>query len=225
MLKKCINIFNNEILTASSAFFTFVTINSMAQSDVKIYHALNKNAATWNIITSSLRDNFLITLGRIFDKNKRSFSACYFIDKCKKNIHEFGADSLRERKIESVSGDEPEWLDGYIEGAYSPSGSDFDKLGHVVSQAYEMYSSVYEKIRHKLVAHADAEAIFGSKNMFEQTSIDTIKQILRLLFQVHGVVWQLYYNGMNIDVGDYNFNEEEYVSKDVKGLLEMLAKE
>jgi len=61
--------------------------------------------------------------------------------------------------------------------------------------------------------------------MFEQTSIDTIKQILRLLFQVHGVVWQLYYNGMNIDVGDYNFNEEEYVSKDVKGLLEMLAKE
>ena len=185
-IEKELKVFADEVHVASVAFFTWKCINNIAAGDKKIFRALNSNALSWKIIQHSLQTTFLITLGRIFDTDSRSYSVQSLIDYCIVNIDQFSKEALRERKLGDSDGGK--WIDGYVEKSYQPKEDDFIGLKDWLSGYEETYTDVYKPIRNKLMAHMDRDTFESKDDLFEKTNIGQIEDMLCFLFQISEVI-------------------------------------
>jgi len=154
--------FQSELNVACLFFYTCKNIKNIAVGDKKVYHALNRNKLSWNIILSPLQSTFFIVLGRLFDIDGKTFSVHTFLRACIENIEQFSKDALRERKIKGSEADKLSWLDEYIEKSYQPNKEDFLKLKGEVSKRQKRYESIYKPIRHKIFAHKELKETFYS---------------------------------------------------------------
>ena len=214
--------FSAEVGGAAQAFFLWKGINNCATDDREIYHVLNKQALSWNILTRSLQTTFFIVLGRLFDTDKDAFSAQAFLKGCIDNIDQFSKDALRKRKLEGSSGAVPEWLENYMEEAYVPEVKDFQILRGELSKQRQHYEKIYRPIRNMVIAHKDAAFMENVESLFGNTSIEDIEKFLWFLHQIEEVIFRLLYDGRLTKIGDYGFNEEQYVVNDIRALLEKL---
>ena len=128
IIEKNLKYFGSELDDLMYSFYAWEYINKMAIDDKAINTALNKNALSWITFLRSLQSSFFITLGRIFDneKKKNHFSIYYLLNTCIDNIDEFSKDSLRSRRING--GNEPDWLEEYKKDTYEAKREDFDNL-------------------------------------------------------------------------------------------------
>ena len=212
-------VYGKEVTNASWSFYVWKHINNVACNNAEVQKALSKNALCWRVITHSLQNTFLITLGRIFDNDGRSLTAERLLKMCITHINQFGGEALRDRKMAGVDGPEPGWLDEYVRAAYRPTEDD---LGSLLSQVLEqkaIHNEFYTPIRHKVVAHRDWDTIARVDELFGKTNIGQIQEMLDLLFQIEKIVWDLLYNGKLNQVGDYKFDEEGRVREDVEAML------
>ena len=214
--------FSAEVDGASQAFFLWKGINNLATDDREIYRILNEQALSWNILTRSLQTTFFIVLGRLFDTDKDAFSAQAFLKGCIDNIEQFSKDALRKRKLEHSPGTVPEWLENYIEEAYVPEIKDFKILRGELSKQQKHYEKIYRPIRNMVMAHKDAAIMDNVESLFGKTRIEDIEKFLCFLHQIKMVIFHLLHNGMLTKIGDYSFNEEQYVVNDIRALLEKL---
>ena len=220
-MERLYNIYSNEIETVCQTFFLWKGINNIAFNNEDIFNGLNESPLSWNTITFSLQNYYFILLGRLFDTDGDSFSAHTFLRNCIENIDQFSKENLRNRKIESTSGD-LSWLDSYIENAYEPTGDDFQRLRGEITKHKKIYEEIYRPIRNKVIAHKDQETIDVRTELYRKTDIGEIEEILNVLFQVKEVVFQLLYNGKLCKIGDFNFNEEERVVTDAEKMLNFI---
>lgn len=218
-LEAALEVYGKEVTNATWSFFVWKHINNVASSNADIRHVMNQNALSWRVAVHSLQTTFIITLGRIFDNDGRSLSVETLLEMCKANLGMFGGDALRARKMATMNGDEPDWLNDYVRDAYTPTVDDIDNLLAQAQKEKELYREVYNPIRSKVMAHRDWASAFKVGELFEKTSIGQIQEILDFLFQVESVIWDLLYNGQLNEVGSYGFEEEDRVQKDVEELL------
>lgn len=162
-------------------------------------------------------------MGRLFDNDARSLTAEKLLNMCIVNIGQFGREALKARKLAAISGDEPDWLDDYVNTAYQPTESDLESLLTQVLVQKEVYRTVYAPIRHKVMAHKDWDTIANVDELFEETNIGQIQEMLDHLFQIKKIIWDMLYNGKLNEVGHYNFDEEGRVQADVEALLGRLV--
>jgi AbiU2 len=221
-IRQLLNIFRNELNTAGQSFYAWKAINNLASSSKEIYNLLNKNSLSWNIINRSLINTFFITLGRIFDTDKESFSVHAFMRACINNIEQFSKESLRKRRIVDLKGDNPYWLDKFIEESYVPVAKDFQMLRGETSKQQKEYENIYKPIRHKIIAHTDKETIEIANELFNKTNIEQIEGFLQFLYQIEMIVFNLLENGRLSKIGDFDYNENDYIQKDIEGLLNKL---
>jgi len=221
-LKRLHKLFRNEVTTACWSFFVWKSINNIASGNKEIYNALNENALSWSIITHSLQNNFFVTIGRLFDTSGDAFSIHAFLRACIDNIDQFGIDALRKRKLLGISGEEPDWLDGYLEEAYVPSVEDFQRLRGEISKHQKDYEAIYRPIRNKVIAHKDRQTMENVNKLFGKTDIGQIEGFLWFLYQIENIVSDLLFNGRLAGIGHYTFAEDDFVAKDVSGLLARL---
>jgi len=215
--------FQSEVNVACWSFYTWKNIHNIAAKDNKIYRALNKNSLSWNIILHSLQSTFFITIGRLFDTDKKTFSVHAFLRACIGNIDQFSKNALRERKLKSSEADKMPWLDEYIEKSYQPKKEDFLRLKGEVSKRQRRYELIlYRPIRHKIFAHKDLKEIKLVDELFRKANIGEMQDLLCFLYQIESIIFELLYNGRLMNVGDFTFNEEESVMKDVAGLLDKI---
>ena len=214
--------FESEVNVACWSFYTWKNIHNVAAGDKKIHHALNRNPLSWNIILYSLQCTFFITIGRLFDTDRRSFSVHTFLRKCSENADQFSKDSLRKRRIKGYEADKPSWLDEFIEKSYQPNKEDFLKLKGEVSKRQKLYNSIYKPIRHEIFAHKDIERIKYVDILFKKVKIDEIQDLLYSLYQIKMIIRELLENGIWEKIGYYPFNEEKFVIKDIEGLLDKI---
>jgi len=221
-MEKLLNEFRGEVTNATWSFFVWKEINNIASGDREIYQSLNKNAVSWNMITHSLQSNFFITLGRLFDVDGDAFSIHAFLRSCIKNIDQFSKESLRGRKLRESRGEYPDWLDEYIENAYTPTEDDFHRLRGETSKIHKQYEDIYRPIRNKVIAHKEKASLGNVEELFEKTNIGQIESFMFHLVQIQEIVFQLLYNGRLTQIGDHKFDEEEYVMSDVRALMERI---
>lgn len=214
--------FHSELRLACGSFYAWKNIKNIAVEDKKVYHALNRNALSWNIILYSLQNTFFIVIGRLFDIDERTFSIHKLLRACIENIDQFSKDALRERKIKSSGTDELSWLDEYIEKSYQPNKEDFLKLKGEVSKRQKRYESIYKPIRHKVFAHKEFKEIKCIDKLFKKAKIGEMQDLLCFLYQIERIIFQLLNNGKLMNIGDFTFNEEELVMKDIAGLLDKI---
>lgn len=218
-LETALEAFGKEVTNACWSFYVWKHINNFASNDGVVLKVLNENALSWRVITHSLQSTFLITLGRLFDNDGRSLTAETLLKLCIANIDQFGKEPLRARKLASMGGPEPDWLDDYLSEAYLPTEEDLMSLLAQVLEQKEVYQPVYAPIRNKIMAHKDLDTIEKVNELFEKTNIGQIQQMLDFLHQIEKVIWDLLYNGKLNEVGHYEFNEEGLVQADVEALL------
>jgi len=221
-IERLLKLFRDEVITACWAFFVWKTINNMASGDPEVHKALNENAVSWNIITHSLQNTFFVTLGRIFDVDGNAFSIHAFLRACIENIGQFSVESLRERKLRDAKSEIPDWLGEYLSDAYVPCESDFQRLRGETSKRQKQYEEIYRPIRNKIIAHKEQQTIETADDFFGKTSIGQIEEILNFLFQVQSIIFQLFFNGRLCSIGDFTFDEDNYVQDDVEGMLRRL---
>jgi hypothetical protein len=214
--------FQSELNVACWSFYTWKNIHNIAVDDKEVYRALNRKSLSWNIILYSLQSTFFIAIGRLFDKDGRSFSIHTLISACIKNIDQFSKDALRERKIKGSKSDKLPWLDEYIVKSYQPNKEDFLKLKSEALKRQKHYESIYKPIRHKIFAHKDLKKIKHVDELFRKAKIGEMKDLLCFLYQIKMIIFELLYNGRLMNIGDFTFNEEEFVKKDIAGILDKI---
>jgi hypothetical protein len=214
--------FESELNIASRSFYTWRNIKKIAANDEKIHHALNGNALSWNIILYSLQSTYFITIGRLFDTDGRSFSVPMFLRECSENVDQFSKNALRERRMKGSEADKPFWLDELIEKSYQPNKEDFLKLKGEVSKRQKQYKSIYKPIRDKIIAHNELKETKYVNILFKKAKIDGMQDLLYSLYQIKMIIRELLENGIWEKIGYYQFNEEEFVMKDIAGLLDKI---
>ena len=129
---------------------------------------------------------------------------------------------MKQRKIDEAGGTKPDYLDTFIQTVYAPKQADFKTLKKNVSRVQECYEEKFRPIRHKVFAHNDSEYIANPGDLFADATVDDAEDILKTLYKVERVIWNLYTNGKKMNFGYWELKEEEDILKDTESLLKKI---
>lgn len=211
--------YRGDVNIAVSSFYAGKTINNLAASDQTVFCALNRNALSWRIIVHSLQVTFFAALGRIFDRDAQSVSVHRLLGVCKNEITQFSKLALEARKLKEAHGVRPEWLSDYLQGVYEADATDFDALAQILRRHEGTYTSTYQPIRHKVIAHNDLRTIEFKEALFSTTNIAEVEEILEFLHQVERFVSELHVNGRKTSLAQHTLDVKRYVREDLEKLL------
>lgn len=187
--------FCNEVHRIFSCYLFLRMLNNRIDDDKKLLSALNRTPMSWIVTRYSLNVTLFIILGRIFDVNNDAFSIDDLLKCCIDEIDSFSLKSLRERKMKDQNGIEPDWLADYIATSYQPDVQDFQRLRSEVAKRRKIFESVYRPIRHKLIAHTDKEYMDKTDDLWAETNIDELEEIIWFLHDLKETLYGVYQNG------------------------------
>ncbi len=213
--------YEDELTITSEAFYAWKKIHNLAQHDISICSAIDRNALFWTLILHSLQCTFFITLGRIFDTDDDSLTVKTLLEYCKNNIHDFSKANLRARKIEMCGNNEPDWLEKYMQDVYEPCENDFQVVQDYVDKQREIFNKC-KIIRNKIYGHADRETKGRENELFKKINLDEIQSMLENLHAVRMFLHHLIYNGYKFDLKDLVKSYDEKICEDIENLMATL---
>ena len=185
--------FQNESSIAARYLYAEMTINQCASQSKQVLNKLNETPAFWVTVTASLQSSAYISFGRVFER-KSKYNIEMLIRSAESNLDVFGEASLAERKREGNKTD-PEWLAEYLAEAHYPTASDFELLRKKIEKYRKVYSDGIKPARDEYYAHRVKEDHFEVQKLFARLKIKDVWKLSSFLYQLHEVLWQLYYNG------------------------------
>jgi hypothetical protein len=215
--------YRGEVNVATTSFYAWKSINSLAAADSELFQALQRNALSWNIVTHALQITFFTALGRLFDGDKRSLSVSTFIRRCRSSLDDFSKSSFEARRTSDNNGVRPGYMDEFLSSLYVPVSEDFEALAEAVVPWEKLYKAKYQPIRHKLIAHKDLATIGSTNSLFANTNIDEAERILEFLHQTAAFIEQLFHNGRLTKLSDHRLSEEDYIRQDLESLLRKIS--
>jgi hypothetical protein len=208
--------YEDELNITIGRFLFWQVLNSRKIISVKMLNKMNETPMAWNFIRYSLFVNYILGLGRIFDTDGDSFSIDDLLKTCIEEIDIFTKEELRKRK--AGSGLDSKHVDECISKAFEPTAKDFHVLRGEVSKRRKVFQDVYRPIRHKIIAHKDLEHLGNSDDLFSNTNVSEISDILEFLNSLQMALFGLYHNGRQPVLGAHKINRE-YYTNDFKKLL------
>lgn len=190
-----LEVFGNEAGEAIQFFYTWLTVHNVMGRDEEVLARLNEATLFWHSVLSGLLTATFITLGRVFDKDRRTHNA-YRLLRLAEEHHEtiFSKNALASRKRKS-SASADRWLNGYLEGAYVPKAGDFKRLRGHVDKRGKTYNSRYRSLRNRVFAHRDVMDLAAMKALFADTNKREMQQLLVFPSRLHKALWNLLNNG------------------------------
>lgn len=216
-----LEILRSEVVKAIQSFYTWKHINNYAAANPIVLKRMQQNSTFWNITVYALQTTFIITTGRLFDKDPRSSSIQKFLAEMASHPDYFSKQSLERRKCEATRGGNVSWLPDYLRDVWEPTTPDLEQLRDTINPTIEKYEQVYQPIRHKMFAHTD---IAVDRNaLLKETIITDIERILYTLYDTIEAVWQLYMNGMKPTLGVREYDDESRISKTTRRVMTKLT--
>lgn len=212
--------FSNEVHKAIGSFLFWKMLQNRVASEPKLLDGLNNTPLSWIMIRHALQVTLFMTLGRIFDIDDEAFSADDLLKTCINDIDIFSSSNLRIRKMEDQQ-KEPEWLDEYIDAAYVPDINDFQRLRGELSKHRKIFEQVYRPIRHKLIAHTDKKFIGKADDLWKETNIVEIEELMKFLHDLQCTLFEQYQNGTKPTLQGRNIDCDFYES-DYAQLLDLV---
>ncbi|MFO6420717.1 hypothetical protein ACLBKS_10985 [Hylemonella sp. W303a] len=189
-----LELFRTEAESAIQYFYAWHAIHTVAAGDPKIHRLLNEAPLFWNTSLGALQASTLVVLGRVFDPDSSSHSVTRLLASAHADLPIFSKEALAERK-RAQSANADEWLPEYLKTVYEPTGNDFRRLKKHLSIRRKIYEEKYRPLRHKVFAHRLVATQDEIANLFAQTSISELQQLLVFLRRLHQTLWELYFNG------------------------------
>jgi len=215
-----LKVLQDEIVKAELCFYSFIAIHNFL-SDHKAEG--NKNPLFWNTIKDALLGKFFVTIGRIFDEDKRSYSVVSFVRFCKVYNSIFSKKHLQERKKAELT---PSDLESYMERIpnVTVSKDDFEAVETGIADNKLVYYEKYENIRDKIFSHKDLKKITRESVLYSKAFINELEDLLNFLNKVTQVFWELYTNGTKIDLKKVKYESAKtIITKDVGEFLKRLS--
>lgn len=163
-----------------------------------------------------------MALGRIFDDGRDSHSIHKFLAACISRHQDFSFESLKERKRKIFKNEEGQ-LEEYMKETYQPEVRDFRELKREVKAHRRNFDEIYKDIRDYVFAHNIANAPGASAELFGNTKISDIEEMLAFLYDLQEVIWELYHNGIKPELGVKDYDYKKRISADVKQAMGMLV--
>lgn len=214
---KNLDLMDREVSIVIQSFYTYIGIHNYLSSNKVIYEIVNQNPSFWNITLDALKNNFLIALGRIFDKDKRANSIYKLVNTSLVNPQIFSKESLAKRRL--GNSDKPKWFDDFLSRAFEPSVNDLTILDEEVSKLRDVYESVYSDIRNKMIAHSELHDPVEISQLFGRTRVGEIEMLLYGLHDLLFVLRELFYNGKKPEFGIQTYDYEETITRTTQNVL------
>jgi hypothetical protein len=183
-----LEVFGHEVEEAIQCFYAEQTIHNVARENESVYHALNRNAAFWNLACRALQANAIIVLGRIFDRDSRAHTIDRLLQLAAKNPVIFSRTALEKRKLPHAGVHTAE----FMRTAYIPKKSDFARLQKYANKHRALYRAHYLELRDRFFAHRDRVDLTAA---FANANTRRLGRLLVFLERLHGGLWELLVNG------------------------------
>jgi hypothetical protein len=190
-----------DVEVAIKTNYAYLKIHNLAARDRAIFDRYQRDAHFWTLSTLSLQTTFFIAFGRIFDHRRDSFSIHKVVDATIANPAFFSKDALlRRRRRLNNGGLDPDWLD-FVNQAWEPTTADLEPLRTALIPHYERFKVIYQPIRHKYFAHRGTDNQQAISELFSQTRISDVSEILGFL---HTLIWSIQELANSARVPDLN---------------------
>lgn len=215
-------VLRNEVTNTIQSFYTWKHVNNYAANNEAALREMNRNPTFWNISAHALQTTFIITIGRVFDKDQRSHSIQKLLAKMAVHPEYFSRAALELRKRAAASrGGDVSWLPNFLRDVQEPTTADLERLRDALNPTIAKYEEVYQPIRHKMFAHndvaVDTDALLG------KSLIADVEQILYALHDMLEAVWQLYMNGTEPRLGERKYDYEDRISETTRRVMTSLT--
>lgn len=218
MIRPLLSEYSKEVAIATDCYFTLKHINNSGFEDKSIFRGLDRNARSWNIICYSLQCSYFIAIGRIFDIDSQTFSIHKLIAQCIENVDIFGVEQLKNRKSISFNGDS-NGLKQYIDHADNITAQHFQRLKGEIAKYQKIYEKKIRPIRHNHFAHKNFDLLHYTDNLFKDTQIIEIENIITFINQLDQHLFQLFHNGKIRDINNFSLNEEQHIKEDINEIM------
>lgn len=208
--------FSNEVHSVIGSYVMWKCLQNAPADDEGILNGLNRNALSWVFIRQSLMVNMMMSIGRIFDKDKNSAALDTLISSCISDIDIFSIDNLRKRKVGDFHSEEQ--LNNFLEKAYQPDILDFENLKLLVDEQNKTYDQIYKPIRNKILAHTDIRLGLDNDLLWRKTKNTNFENLLNFLYDLDITLQQLYSHGVKPVLKNHRF-DEHYYANDILSLL------
>jgi len=189
-----LELFRTEGQSAIQFFYAWDATHAVAASDKSVVKLLNQAPLFWNTALGALQSSTLVALGRVFDPDPKNHSVTRLLSLAHANPDIFSKEALAERKrAHNASADE--WLSDYLNTAYVPDSVDFRRLKRYVAARRKIYQQNYSPLRHKVFAHRGVATPTEVSELFSNTNLRELRQLLIFLGRLYEALWQLYHNG------------------------------
>lgn len=210
-------ILSNEVTNTIQSFYTWLDVNNYAAENEVALARMNSNPTFWNITLHSLQTTFIITIGRVFDRDPRSYSLHKLLAETIAHPEYFSKEALARRKCDAAGGSEPDWLAEYLKHSWEPDSAALVQLRDALKPTIAKYEAVYQPIRHKMFAHkdiaVDTDALLG------KSLIADVEQILYATHDILERLWQLAHNGLKPELGVQKYDYTARIRKTTWSVL------
>ncbi len=219
-----LEVLDTQIDHVFEAFHVFEELNQLGKDNEAVFAVLNENALFWNTQTRCLQTSLFIDLARIFDSHSNTYSIHRVVSMTLAHPEFFSKESLSKRKIRLANNAKPEWLDGFIQSAWSPKdASELRYIKNALKPYIKLYDSVYHPIRGKFYGHRE-RGIYETIKLFEKTNRIELGSIVDFLHDLILGLRNLYDNGIQPALGQNTFDKSKAaIRKEVHNVLLTLA--
>jgi hypothetical protein len=211
----------DDVNTAIESFYTDLEIHSCAREDRDVYQMLNKHAGFWNILLYGLQSTFFITLGRIFDDGEDCHSVQMLLAATVAHPEFFSKQALALRRSTGLVN--PEWLDANFDSVFEPQSSDLRTLRRALVRYERIYKPRYRNIRTQVYAHKILTEEKLVSDLFSQTQIKEIDEILYFLHDLVEALGDLFQNGRKPELGIKTYDYRQRIKNTTRSVLQNVA--
>lgn len=171
-------------------------------AEAEYVREINQSRLFWSRILESLELSSVLTLSRIYDKNKTAFHLQKFLKFIENNLHIF----TEEAFVTRLENDGREWRE-LIGFNRIPSKEELQRDKVLVDNKDSLVNRLIQ-IRNHAVAHTNEQLILGQLNTQKWPTWDVFNQLLERGLRIINY-YRTYYDGYKINPQD-SWNEENY---------------
>lgn len=215
-------VLTNEVEATEESYFVQKEVNEFVGSHPEALRRMQRNPLFWVVTRHALQTSFIIIMGRVFDRDKRSHSIHRLLDEAVRHQEYFSKDALRRHKLALSPSFNLAELDQYVAEAWEPEAADLVALRDRFQLTSNKYDSSFKLIRHKLYAHQDILSRQAIRSLVSKGLLVDFEAILYGLHDVLDCLFQLHVNGVRPELGKRTYGYEDRVRTDVRETLKLL---
>ena len=215
----------NEVEDALQSLYIYIEMDKFADKHPLALRRMNKHPEFWLSIRHAQQTNFMVTLGRVFDTDRRSHSIHRLLKEMTRHPEYFTRDAFANRRRGSSPGADPECLADYLKDVFEMDRAALEKLSLALEPISDKYEQNFAPIRNKLFAHRDILDRAGINALVSKGLIVDLEEILHFLHDLLECIFQLIYDGRKPELGrgvyNYRTRAKEATESVMKRLLDV----